>query len=442
DEKSSEETLGTPSLELKDAVFSTVDAAKEADIAASSVPVEEPAEDSPKKATIAETKILSEASKVEENNAVASTEVSQDESKIKVVATSEDLNKKTDAETAVDAPPTASIDEESVKDKAKAAEEEPKHAPDIMAKLEDLPGSYQSNRARLIMVDPERLFLHWNFSLAASQNQSVVMMFRRHFFGQPRVQETVPLGRQSVGTYYFVTEPGTFYDAVFGTVENGVFHELYQSNLVETPPVRPRYSEVAVWKVREATPEPTTPEEIEDPVASVWREPKVERTDQLVAAAAEASPVHAFAHPKPTPSFAQTAPAPSISLPEKPSEPAPIEQSPTVSWVDSDYQPPHMALSNSEASPRFYSDPSYYNDPEASQDLPASEDGSRDELIFGESPTAVMGTAPQLPSVRWIGASEFILVGGPGSLIPPLPGSQGASWNLHIAASEPARRWS
>lgn len=408
-----ESTTSDP--ELVEAVVATVHAAAEADLAESKVSItEETQEDAVEETTKTPAEEEPLAPALETEPAKTTLEAESPESKPETVV-------------------------EASEEKASEAEKEPEHAPDIMANLEDLPRSYKSNRARLIMVDPERLFLHWNFSLAASRNQAVVMRFRRHFLGQPRVQETVPLGSQTVGTYYFVTEPGSFYDAVFGTVVNGAFEELYQSNLVKTPPVRPRYSEVAVWKVRETVPAVTTPDqEEEDAAVSVWREPEVEERAELVAAVAETAELNTFENHVSVPHFSPSPQASAMSLPEQALAPVSEVQAPTVSWVDSDYQPPHMALSNTESNPSFYSDPNIYNALD-SGDLP-EDPRPRENAGFTESLSATMGNELQLPSVRWIGASEFILVSGPGSLIPALPGSQGASWNVHVSASEPARR--
>lgn len=444
-EESSEEPTPSANPELLEAVTSTVEAAREDDLATSLEASDSEESSSPEQAT----EILEAVNSGFEAHVVASLE-SRFESPGGDSEESEDLEEGAEdlPEVSEGSEETLSEDEDSEAEAAsedeaeeeteeESQEKEEVHAPDIMAHLDELPRSYQSNRARLIMVDPERLFLHWNFN--AAEDQALVMQFRQHFLGQPHVLEMVPLGPQNVGTYYFVTQPGAFYDALFGVVNQGRFQELFRSNLVETPPVRPRYSEVAVWKVRETVPAPAAEEPSVEPIVSVWRDPEPEESELVAASVAEPKTVETIAHSTPA---APPPPRPQAPAPQAAPAPAFIETpepSPQVQWVDVDYEPPHLSTTSDRDPVNALSSagedlagPSFSGPSVSEEELPLQG--------FAAPPKSVVHDELQLPSVRWIGASEFILVGKPGSLIPPFPDSQWSSWNVHVSASEPVRR--
>lgn len=448
--ETAEDTTQKTQVELLEAVTSTVEAAREDDLATSSE-ASEPEDSVTPEAALeileavnssfeanmavshssgdAPSEDSDEAKALEEEEAEELPEEREDSKEDSAEEEEKETNAENEDETDED------VTEEETEEDSESKEEV--HAPDIMAHLDELPRSYRSNRARLIMVDPERLFLHWNFN--AAEDQALVMQFRQHFLGQPQVLEVVPLGAQNVGTYYFVTQPGAFYDALFGVVSQGRFHELFRSNLVETPPVRPRYSEVAVWKVRETVPAPAAEELSEEPVVSVWRDPVPEETELVAATITEPKTVETVTYSAPPP-----IPAPRPQAPAPRAAPAPAfvetpEPSPQVQWVDIDYEPPHLIATRVQepanafsSTAREFAGPSFSDPTVSEEELPLQG--------FAAPPRSVVHDELQLPSVRWIGASEFILVGKPGSLIPPFPDSQGSSWNVHVSASEPVRR--
>lgn len=153
------------------------------------------------------------------------------------------------------APPPASPKQPAVKSIEKAAEEppkEPEHAPDIMASLDDLPVSYGSNLARLSMIDPERLLALWDLSEGLDALRGV-LSFRvlQHVQGRP-IEIERKLNVERSGSWYVNTEPNSLYQLELGVVDgHGQFTQILRSNMLETPRVRPRFSQAPVWRVRE-----------------------------------------------------------------------------------------------------------------------------------------------------------------------------------------------
>jgi hypothetical protein len=308
--------------------------------------------------------------------------------------------------------------------------EEPEHAADIMGHLEDLPQSYQSHRARLTMVDPERLFLNWNFASSVGNARSLAFRFRQHFFGQAVVQEVVPLASQIRGGYYLTSSPGSIFDVQFGRIHNGQFSEMFRSNLLQTPAIRPRYTEVPVWKVRETVAVLHKKEAVEE--SAVWVEPPAAAIPNAIMDSVSPTLPKLAA---PTPQIQTHAPIMESDVPVR----AASERAAVPSehrWIPADYNPPHEVI---DSQPANYIQASQSPTDSFQQSTGAgqSDSSTQDDFDFVEELV--------LPSVRWIGASEFILVGKPGSIFSkeragPAGSSLASSFVLHVPASEAAVR--
>jgi hypothetical protein len=300
-----------------------------------------------------------------------------------------------------------STDVESLKESS-----EPKHAPDIMANLKDLPGSYKSNRARLIMVDPERLFLNWNFASSQALQSALVFRFRQHFFGQAVVQEIVPVPAHSSGTYYLQSAPGSTFDVQFGTLTKNQFTELFTSNLIQTPSVRPRYSRAPVWKVREDI--PAKADAMDEPAQSVWVDSVQSGTHgEAALVAASVIEPHIEAHAAVWTSAKPVA-VMAGSRYQAPSA-APTSQKSAYQWVETT---PPPSFKEPELAVPTVAGPT------------AEETSARDFILNHDGPEDDSSVDPVLPSVRWIGSSEFLLI----------PGGPESSFGRHVGASAGAVR--
>ena len=350
-------------------------------------------------------------------------------------------------------------------DDTASAAAEPEHHPDIMANLEDLPTSYGSNTIRLAMVDPERLLLLWDLSPALTRGSGLISLrFHLHTpVGSVVIDDAVGLARS--GNYYLNSEPDGLYDVELGLTDSeGRFRPLMRSNPVRTPTLRPRFAARTVWRVREPLPKPArrarerrVEAEPAPGPAAVWRDPEPTPPPAFEPAAAtpawtppqappRVSVLDAIRHPAPPP--APRTPAPAVQAdfaPPRPSwiwRPAPEPGLPPARVATARPAPqPIRARAARRAEPAPFDD-GWVLESERGFDAPdelilrrEGPDGEWEEIWIGDPAGAMddeffelieswmpgpgdgevfdlemwQDEELGLPSVRWIGASEFAL---------------------------------
>lgn len=108
----------------------------------------------------------------------------------------------------------------------------------------ELPQWYDENKMVLMVVNPNTVYVYWEFAFsqnkAMRENQLIVRLFEQTPDYQPQeLVKSVALPPFTDNWYFNDLQPDHDYRADLGWEQNGVFYSLIKSNIVNVPPADP-----------------------------------------------------------------------------------------------------------------------------------------------------------------------------------------------------------